>query len=271
VFRTQEGPSGLSVSGLTSTVTEGTLTPFTITVRVPGVDNKAAQKPRLVVSYDGVSYTAGNTFLELDASRYVVSDLNQKDAEYLGDFKWKFALIFDTKNISVQPQLAKDGTILASADGSRVRVSFKAYSPNGMSTPEHLVQIKISYNKPVAAPRFDVSGLGQQGLEAIPGQTVTLKFSVSSPDTTAEVKVETKSSTLAGKPEVSCKAATSSKQECVLNWTVPCDASASSLTGSINMTATSTVNGRISEITPYSLKVVKSSKENLCGKATGGN
>jgi hypothetical protein len=117
-------------------------------VTVPGIDGSASMKPRLVISYDGVSFTAGNSFLELDGSRYVVADLNHKDPEYLGNAQWKFSLIFDTKNISVQPQLAKDGSILKAADGSRVRLSFKAYNPYGLATPETLTQLKIRYAKP---------------------------------------------------------------------------------------------------------------------------
>ncbi|MGZ3773365.1 MAG: hypothetical protein ACXVCY_02705 [Pseudobdellovibrionaceae bacterium] len=158
LFKNQEAPTDLAVSGIPSEVNEGTLTPFSVTVKVPGTDDKGAQKPRLVINYDGVSYTAGNNFLELDGARYVVANLNKKDAEYLGDNKWKFTLNFDTKNISVQPQLSKDGTVAPNADGTRVRLSFKAYSPYGLSTPETLVQVKINYVKPtVPAPVPPVS------------------------------------------------------------------------------------------------------------------
>lgn len=149
LFKNQEAPSGLAVSGIPTEIAEGTLTSFYVTVKVPGTNNKAPQKPLLVVSYDGVSYTAGNNFLELDGSRYVVADLNKKEPEYLGDSKWKFTLVFDTKNISVQPQLGKDGNPLANADGTRVRLSFKVYSPYGPSTPQVLTQVKIRFQKPV--------------------------------------------------------------------------------------------------------------------------
>ncbi|WP_413944532.1 hypothetical protein [Bdellovibrio sp. HCB-162] len=267
LFRNQEAPSALTVAGLASEVNEGSLVPFTVTVKVPGTDNKAPQKPRLVVSYDGVSYTAGNSFLELDGARYVVADLNKKEAEYLGDSKWKFTLIFDTKNISVQPQLAKDGSILSNADGTRVRLSFKVYSPYGLSTPESLTQVKVRYTKPIAAPRFDLSGLGQQGLQVSPGQNVTLNFVVSSADKDAVVKVEPATSSLPGSPKVECKAsaATAAKQECVLTWSVPCDATAANLGGEISMNAQSVVNGRNSDVTAYKLKVLASQEDKkLC-------
>ncbi|WP_155724073.1 hypothetical protein [Bdellovibrio bacteriovorus] len=267
LFRNQEAPSGLTVTGLNSEVNEGSLVPFTVTVKIPGIDNKAPQKPRLVVSYDGVSYTAGNSFLELDGARYVVADLNKKDAEYLGDSNWKFTLIFDTKNISVQPQLAKDGAIMASADGTRVRLSFKVYSPYGLSTPESLTQVKVRYTKAIQAPRFDLSGLGQQGLVVSPGQSVNLKFAVSSADNQALVKVESAVSTLPGTPVVECKnsATTAAKQECSLTWTVPCDAKSEQLNGEITMNAQAVINGRNSDVTPYKLKVVASTEDKkLC-------
>ncbi|MDG0817513.1 hypothetical protein [Bdellovibrio svalbardensis] len=156
LFRNQELPSALKIEGLASEVSEGQLTPFSVTVLVPGIDGSASAKPRLVISYDGVSYTAGNSFLELDGSRYVVADLNHKDPEYLGDSMWKFSMLFDTKNISVQPQLSKDGTILKNSDGTRVRLSFKVFSPFGLATPEKLTQIKVNYlvvpEKPAEKP-----------------------------------------------------------------------------------------------------------------------
>lgn len=146
LFRNQELPSELKISGLPNEVLAGSEpTPFTVTVKVPGMDDRSPQKPRLVITYDGVSYTAGQSFLELDGSRYVVADPSKKGPEYLGQFKWKFSLLFDTKNIPVQPQLAKDGTIMANADGTRARMSFKVYSGFGLSTPDTLFQIKIRY------------------------------------------------------------------------------------------------------------------------------
>lgn len=145
LFKNQEAPSELKVDGLASEVAQGQEIPFSVTVKVPGIDGRTAQKPRLVISYDGVSYTTGNDFLELDGSRHVVADKNKKDPEYLGDSKWKFSLVFDTKNISVQPQLAKDGSFMVNATGLRVRLSFKAYSPNSLSTPETLSKLKIRF------------------------------------------------------------------------------------------------------------------------------
>ena len=148
LFKNQELPSELKVAGLTNEVTEGSEPiSFSVTVKIPGMDDKAPQKPRLVVSYDGVSFTAGNSFLELDGSRYVPSVSEQKGVEYLGNFQWKFTRVFDVKNIPVQPQLSKDGTVLAGADGTRVRMSLKVYNAQGLSTPEKLIQLKIKYNK----------------------------------------------------------------------------------------------------------------------------
>lgn len=268
LFKNQEAPTSLVVTGLSAEINENTLTPFSVTVKVPGIDGKSPQKPRLVVSYDSVSYTAGNSFLELDGSRYVVADLNKKEAEYLGDSNWKFTMLFDTKNIAIQPQLAKDGSLLANADGTRVRLSFKVYSPSGIATPESLAQVKVRYTKPISAPRFDVSGLGQQGLEVSPGQNVTLKFTVASVDSQAQVKVETPTTSLPGELDVVCKdsaASGAAKQDCTLTWSIPCKTSVEQLTGEMAMNAVSIVNGRNSEVTAYKLKVLPSKEDKkLC-------
>lgn len=145
VFRNQELPSGLKVESLPQEVKEGDVTRFTVTATVPGIDGTAATKPRLVISYDMISHSAGNDFMELDGTRHIVADPTQKDAEYLGENKWKFTMLYDTKNISVQPQLSKDGKVMANATGTRVRLSFKVFSPSGLATPETLVQLRIAH------------------------------------------------------------------------------------------------------------------------------
>ncbi|WP_413581547.1 putative Ig domain-containing protein [Bdellovibrio sp. HCB288] len=267
VSQTELAPTELSVTGIGAEVSEDQLTPFTVIVKVPGIDGKSTQKPRVVISYDGAAIQTGKDYQELDGSRYVIADINKKDAEYLGDSKWKVSYIFDTKNIAVQPQLNKDGTIMLQADGTRIRFSVKAYGANGRSAPETLVQAKILYTKTITAPRFDVSGLGKQGLEVSPGEKIVLQFSASSNNRNAAVNVETKSSTLPGNPQVACvtSAVGASKQDCTLTWEVPCDATSKTLKGSIPMAATSTLNGRISDVTDYSLKTVKTAKDKgLC-------
>lgn len=267
VFRTQEAPSDLVIAGLDKEVQEGTLVPFTVTVKVPGIDQKAPKKPTLSITYDRVSSTGGNDYLELDGSRHVVADLTKKDAEYIGDSKWKYTLVFDTKNIPVQPQLSKNGAIQTNATSTRVRLSFTAHSPYGLSTGETLAQVKINYIRPVEAPRFDLSGLGQDALEASPGQKITLNFYVASADTTARTKVEQGRTDLAGSPSVTCKDSTagSFKQACTLTWNVPCSVK-SEIKGEIAMTAQSVVNGRNSEVTNHVIKVVQSKNAtDLCG------
>lgn len=151
LFKNQEALSSLNVAGLSSVVDENTVTPFSVTVKVPGTDQKTPVKPRLTVTYDNVKSTAGNDFLELDGARYV--DLAKTEPEFIGDATWKFSLTFDTKKYSVQPQLGRDGSILPQADGTRVRLNLKVYSPYGLSTPESLVQVKIRYAQKVEAPK----------------------------------------------------------------------------------------------------------------------
>lgn len=259
VFRTQEAPSDLVVTGLPGEIQEGTQVPFTVTVKVPGTDQKAPKKPTLLVSYDRVSSTAGNDYLELDGSRHVVSDVTKKDAEYMGDSKWKYTLVFDTKNVPPQPQLSKNGTVLANATSTRVRLSFTAHSPYGLSTGETLAQVKINYVRPIEAPRFDMSGLGQETLEVARGQKITLNFYVASADTTARTKVEQGRTELVGSPTVSCKdsSAGAFKQACSLVWEIPC-AGTSEIKGEIPLTAQSVINGRNSDFTRHSIKVTQS-------------
>ncbi|WP_413557013.1 hypothetical protein [Bdellovibrio sp. HCB209] len=267
VTKNQVAPSALSVAGIAGEIMEDQLTPFSVTVTVPGIDGKSSQKPRFVITYDGNALTAGNDFMELDGARYVIADLNKKDAEYIGDSKWKINLIFDTKNIAVQPQLAKNGTIMLQANGTRVRFSIKAFSPNGLSTAEQTVQTKIVYTKTITAPRFDVSGLGKQGLEVSPGEKIVLRFSASSSNKNAVVAVESKNSALPGNPQVTCEDSStgSNKQDCTLTWEVPCDATAKTLKGAVEMSATGSFNGQISNVTEYSLKTLKAAKaKNLC-------
>lgn len=269
VLRNQEAPANLTVAGLSNQVAEGQLVPFTVTATIPGIDGQAPQKPRLVISYDGVSISAGNEFLELDGSRYVIADMNKKEPKYLGDSKWQFSLLFDTKNISIQPQLAKNGSIMTNADGTRVRLSFKAYSPAGMSSPEHLVQLKLAYNLSMSAPKFEVLGLGQQGLAVSRGENVSLKFRVVSADVKAETKLIASGSALPGEPKVNCVASVAGAniQDCTMTWAVPCDAAKDQLTGYVDMKAQATSESRQSEATAYSLKVMASTKEkSLCTK-----
>lgn len=149
VFRNLEAPSDLKVAGLAAEIEEDKVTTFTVTVTVPGIDGKAPLKPILYVSYDKIAVSAGNNFMELDGSRHVSIDLNKKDPEYLGDSKWKYTMLFDTKNTPPKPQTDSSGKVVPTADGVRVRLSFKVSNPaNGMSTPETLTQLKIKYVKP---------------------------------------------------------------------------------------------------------------------------
>lgn len=143
LFHNQQMPSDLKITGLANEMNENTITNFSVTAKVPGTDDKTSIKPRISAYFDGISVSASNNFLELDGSRHVIA----KDVVYLGNSTWKFNLQFDTKNMTVQPQLAKDGSFLTTADGTRVRMSFKVYSPFGTSTPETLFQTKIKYDQ----------------------------------------------------------------------------------------------------------------------------
>jgi hypothetical protein len=256
VVPAQAAPTDVQVSGLKSIIEEGTETPFSITVVVPGIDDKSALRPTLIPSYDNVSMTPGNSFLELDATRHIVPDLAKKSLEYFGDFKWRFNLMFDTKNISVQPPLAADKQILTNAISSHVRMNFMVLSPRGALSPKILKQIEIQLDKPVVAPRFDFSGLNASSLVLKPGQKTTLIFTVSSADASSTVSVERPNvSTLVGAPTIDCKALASAKQECTLTWNVPAEATEADLTQELAFTAISSKSGKNSDPVKQSLKV----------------
>jgi hypothetical protein len=270
VLRNQESPSAISVTGITNEVLEGQIVPMTLVVTIPGIDGQTAQKPRMSYTYDGVASTAGNEFLEMDGTRHLTVDMSQTEAKYLGDSKWQFKYLLDTKNISIQPQLAKNGSVMENADGTRVRFSFKAYTPAGMSSPEKLVQVKLKYNSSKFAPKFELLGLGQSALTVSRGENITLKFRVATTEATASTKLVSAGSSLPGQPSATCvdSAKGANTQDCTLTWTVPCDAALDQLNGYIDMKAVSKTETRTSEETGYSLKVTTAKKEkNLCAAA----
>lgn len=144
VSRLKQSPNSLKLDGLESEIQAGTLIPFSVTAIVPGVDDKAPAKPFLTVFYDGQDYIAGSPQIELDGSRHVIIDQGRTQAEYLGDFKWKFSMLYDTQKISVQPARGKDRNVLANAAHTSVRVSFRVTNPMSMlASPPILKQIKI--------------------------------------------------------------------------------------------------------------------------------
>ncbi len=142
VFRTHEKPSELSVSGLPDKVDEGQVLPFTVVARIPGIDDNSPQKPTIGIFKDNVTQIAGTDYLEMSGVRHITSDESRAEIEYLGDYKWKFNLLFDTKNISVEAQKAKSGNILENADTTHVRFGIKVYAPFN-ATNATVMQIAI--------------------------------------------------------------------------------------------------------------------------------
>jgi hypothetical protein len=160
VFHDQSVPSSVAVENLPALIDEGTVTDFDVIADINDVNENSSIKPTVQSSYDQVAFTDGNQFLEMDGSRYVTADIKNKAPEYVGANKWRFHLVFDTKNISVQPQLSSSGKVIDNADGVRVRVSFKVFSPYGPASSEIVKQIKITFKQkpaqaapaPAAAP-----------------------------------------------------------------------------------------------------------------------
>lgn len=144
VSRTEERPSELSLQGLSTkaTVDEGQIIPFSVTARIPGIDDKSPIKPTLAVTNDDITQIAGTQHREMPGGYYVMPDPSRAAVEYLGDFKWKFNQVFDTKNNSVQAQLAKDGSVIPNADTTHTRFRLRVYSEL-RNTNATIVQVAI--------------------------------------------------------------------------------------------------------------------------------
>ena len=267
VAQAQAVPSDVKVINLPSVLTEGSVISFQVEGVVPGVDNKSAQKPSLKAFYDKKSISPGNNFQELDGQRYINEDSMHLEPEYLGDFKWRFYKTFDTKNNSVQPQIDVKGNALTNADGLRVRLSFQLKSPyNGTLSADVLKQIKISYNKPLAAPRFDFAGIEKGVLELTPGQTMHFKFRIQSLTDGGSVKTEMPDlKNLPGSPAVTCAVdkVKSQLQNCTLDWAVPCAVEDKDLAQEIKMTAQSVVDGKNSDPVVQTLKTQRSKSKKI--------
>jgi hypothetical protein len=145
VFRNQEKPSELVLSGLGADVQEGQVVPFSVVAKFPGVDGNAPVKPNLGLFKDTTTQVLGSNYLEMDGTRYVSPDLSldpkHEGLEYLGDYKWKFNLVFDTKNNPVESQKLKDGSLPA-VNFTQVRLGIRVFGAFNAS-PAKVVRVKI--------------------------------------------------------------------------------------------------------------------------------
>jgi len=143
VFRTQEKTSELVISGLSDKAEEGQITPFSVVARIPGIDDKSPQKPTIGFFKDNINQVAGTDYLEMNGVRHITTDDSRAEVEYLGDFKWKFNLLFDAKNIPVEAQKEKSGKTLENAETTHVRFGIKVYAPfNATNTTIMKIAIK---------------------------------------------------------------------------------------------------------------------------------
>ncbi len=261
VVRKAVVPSIVSVDGLGAEVSEGSSTAFSVTAVVPGITDKSAQKPTIQFSPDVLKYVAGKDYTEQDATRYIIPDLTKPAGQYLGDFKWKFSAVFDTKLISVQPERDKSNNLMPNTDTTHVRMIVSVSHANAPTAGTMLKQLQIRMSLPFAAPRFDFSGLGADTLALTPGQTMKFNFYVASNHPRGLLKVEIPNTqTLAGSPSITClvDAKIASKQNCTLLWKVPCAASDAELTQEIGLSAIATLDGKNSDATKQSLKTSRS-------------
>lgn len=244
ITKTNEELSTLETN-LPAEISQDTLTPFQVTVKVPGTDEKSAL-PNLDVD---------------DAKLgFVIKNPEHEKPEFLGDSKWRFSLIFDTKNKAV-PQ-KNDATAF------QARVSLKAkHGKNASPTLTKVIVIKIT--KLSSTPQFDMKALGQPKLSLERGSKKTLKFAVGAMNPAVEVKVETPNlQTLVGSPTITCAAEKLNKQVCTLEWTVPCGATEKELQNDITLTAQSIVEGKATTPVTHILKTIAAKTKNANCKVT---
>jgi hypothetical protein len=141
VLRNQDKPSELVVNGLATEVQEGQVVPFSVVAKFPGVDANAPVKPYLGRFKDNTNQVAGSNYLEMDGTRYASENPDLASVEYIGDYKWKFNLIFDTKNNPVEAQKSKDGSI-AAVNFTQVRLGMRVFGAFNASPPT-VVRVKI--------------------------------------------------------------------------------------------------------------------------------
>lgn len=268
VLRDRTPPSDVKVEGLAAEIKEGSIVPVQVLAKIPGYDQNSRAVPKLHVTYDRVAITAGNNFQEMDGTRHIVLDSKQKSVEYVGNFVWKFNMLFDTKNIAAQPQIGKDGNVIPNADGTRVRLSFKVESPSTATSPEILKQVKIKYDRALNLPRFDMSGLGQENLEVEAGMNLTLAFYVETALPGATLKVQSADvAKLPGQASLACRNSETrvgSRQLCALRWNIPCGLAADQIARNVEFQAQSTLSGQASETVKQVLKVTSKQNSTLC-------
>jgi len=135
VTRQNQTPSNLEVKGLSENIKNSTLTKFSITVKVPGYNEKSQDKPILVISPDPLTFTPG-VEKEWDASRHVTF-VNSQLAKFIGNETWQFDLTLDTQNIPTQ----------ATHLPAKMRMLAKVFSPNGLSTASTVIRFTLQGDK----------------------------------------------------------------------------------------------------------------------------
>lgn len=260
VSKDQTPPSELTVSGLGSEVKEGSVTPFTVTVTVPGMDDKSSQKPELHVSYDSISVSKGNKFMEMDGARHIPV---VPAPTYLGNDKWQFSLNYDTKDISVLPQLDANKAPIKNADGTRVRFKMQVTKGDaGPASPAQVVQLKIDHApETLKAPSLDIPS----GLEVAPGDSFYVDFIADSSNADGSVKVDAGNlNGIPGSPKVTCNDSSygAYRQICQITWKVPCDAKVSDLNQKFSISAVTSINGKKSDAAKKDLVTTASKTAN---------
>lgn len=141
IKRTGKTPVISSMSALPNEIKQGEMVPFTVDVMDPASYDGFA--PRLDIYFQGTNRTESG--YEANGATYVRWESVPKN---LGDGRWRFSFVFDTKNNDVGAQLDKEGRRVDGATALSTRMFMKAYGSSGGVSGEKLILTKIKYKEP---------------------------------------------------------------------------------------------------------------------------
>lgn len=142
VRRTQEIPT-LTVIGLQGNRAEGEEHRFTVEVEAPGT--YVGFEPNLNVFNDLSISPITPRGVENNGALYIRVDERNPTPVKIGEEKWRFSFVFDTKNNIMLKQLNQNGVEVAGATQFLVRVSFQAITPFGSSSDKKMLNFAVTY------------------------------------------------------------------------------------------------------------------------------
>jgi hypothetical protein len=142
VRRTLVNPT-IKIVGLEGDRSEGEEKRFTVEVTAPGT--YVGNEPDLEVTYD-MNNVITSKGAEMNGALYVRADETQTFRVKVGEEKWRFSFVYDTKNFPMQAAFDKNMKPIASADKFLVRASFQAITPFRTTSDKKMLQFAIKLN-----------------------------------------------------------------------------------------------------------------------------